>query len=164
MLVSGQTRERNRAMSIHAGKVRQEKLILLLALYTLRKKFGFSVVTKDHALRFIAKKNLMTIPLDELDKRTGADAIWENDLAWRRKDLVESGLMTFRPKNEWEISARGMGVVEACATKVEEAIARGLTWNEVFASEPEEEIYWNAKTIEALLAISRRCDVHERVA
>jgi hypothetical protein len=86
-------------------KVEQQRLIVLLALYILSKN-GYSHPSKRQVLNLIQMRDLMSVPEHELIKRHNADidAIWENDLCYRRKDLLGDGLVGDDKYGCWNIT------------------------------------------------------------
>ena len=58
------------------------------------------------------------IQIRDEDRRrvaTGEEA-WANDIAWRREDLKEEGLLTMPEHGEWQITASGeRRIIEWCA-------------------------------------------------
>src|SRR5260370_35048521 len=71
-------------------KVRQQRRVLLLALYILKRR-GHDRPPKKQVLNFISWQRLMHVPADDSDLRSTGDEIWENDLAWKRADLKKDG-------------------------------------------------------------------------
>jgi len=58
------------------------------------------------------------IQIRDEDRRrvaTGEEA-WANDIAWRREDLKEEGLLTMPEHGDWQITASGeRRIIEWCA-------------------------------------------------
>jgi len=99
-------------------KVKQQSLIVLLALYILRKN-NYSHPSKRHVLNLVFCRNLMSIPDDDSVKRyeDDHDTIWENDLCFRRKDLVMEGLVGDEEHGRWNITAHGLSHIEKRSSK-----------------------------------------------
>jgi len=95
---------------------RQQKHILLLALFLLKHAQGKVRPLKRQVISFIDIKNLILIR--EEDRRTVAtgEEAWENSIAWRRADLVAEGCLTMPARGEWQITAAGeRRVIDWCA-------------------------------------------------
>jgi Mrr N-terminal domain len=101
-------------------KVRQQKRILLLALYLYKKKFGFESRNRQQVRRFILHHHLMHIPADDSDLRSTGEELWENDLAWRRADLKAEGFIDMPKHGQWRLTELGEKEVEAWALRVKE--------------------------------------------
>jgi hypothetical protein len=137
------------------GKVKQEKRVLLLALYILKKKHGFASVRKRHALSFIKGKQLMKIPEDERAMRSDYDEIWENDIARKRQDLVDSGhLEKMRDVDAWQISEKGVSEVEDWAQRVRAYTQTKVDWRRDLEAMPEDDIYLSPEAVEWLMKIA----------
>lgn len=61
----------------------------------------------------------MHVPTEDEDARSTGDAVWENDLAWKREDLKEQGLLRMPERGIWQISEHGEREVEAWAGRSE---------------------------------------------
>ena len=73
---------------------RQQKNILLLALFLLKHAHGKAQPLKRHVIAFIDTKNLIIVrPEDRRTVATGEEA-WENSIAFRRADLKAEGCLT----------------------------------------------------------------------
>lgn len=137
------------------GKVKQEKRVLLLALYILKKKHGFANVRKRHALNFIKGKHLMKIPEDERAMRSDYDEIWENDIARKRQDLVDSGrIEKLRDVDAWQISEKGIVEVEDWAKHVQAFTQMKDDWRKDLDGMSEDDIYLSVESVEWLLRIA----------
>lgn len=109
-------------------KVLQQRRVLLLALYLLKNRFGVNNPPKRRVLRFIRSERLMNIPTnDESDRSTG-EAVWENDLAWKREDLKEQGLLRMPEHGIWQITEYGEREIEAWAQRVKEMTETRPDW------------------------------------
>jgi hypothetical protein len=100
-------------------KVKQQRRVVLLALYLLKNHCGRPNPDKHMVLRFIRSQHLMHIPVDDELPRSTGDKVWENDLAWKREDLKESGLVRKPAHGIWQITEHGERDVEAWAARVE---------------------------------------------
>ena len=109
-------------------KVKQQRRVLLLALYLLKNRFGAHRPEKRKVLRFIRSQRLMHVPKDDEDSRSTGDAIWQNDLAWKRADLKEQGLLTMPERGIWQITEHGERDVEAWASRVKEITNSKPDW------------------------------------
>lgn len=109
-------------------KVRQQKRIVLLALYLYKKKFGFENRNRKQVLRFILHHRLMHVPADESDLRSTGEEIWENDLAWRRADLKAEAFIDMPQHGQWRLTELGEKEVEAWAQRVKELRPRFRLW------------------------------------
>ena len=130
--------------------------MLLLALYILLKKHGIAPVTKRHALRFVETKGLMNIPNEERADRSKSDTIWENDLAWKRQDLVNTGLMSNSGHDSWQLSDKGIVAVEEWAQRILRVTEAKVDWRREWDGMTEDDIVLNPETIEWLLKIAQR--------
>ena len=95
---------------------RQQKHILLLALFLLKYAHGKPHPLKRHVIGFIDTKNLITIrPEDRKIVATGEEA-WENSIAFRRADLKAEGCLTMPDIGVWQITPSGeRRLIEWCA-------------------------------------------------
>ena len=71
-------------------------------MYILREN-GFIEPTKQRVLSFIRTQNLMRIPKEELGNR-GVEEIWKNDIAWKRKNLLEDDYISSPRKGHWRLT------------------------------------------------------------
>lgn len=83
----------------------------------------------------------MHVPTDDEDTRSTGDAIWENDLAWKREDLKEQGLLRMPEHGVWQITEHGEREVETWAQRVKEMTEKRPDWVADFTvhSDPEAE-------------------------
>lgn len=95
-------------------KVKQQRFILRLALYLLQAN-GYYSPKKKQVLNFIKFKNLMKISECEKQKRyeDDLDEIWENDIAWKRKDLFDDGLVDSPERGKWRLTRIGIEEIES---------------------------------------------------
>ena len=84
-------------------KVKQQRRVLLLALYLLKRR-GYDRPKKKQVLNFISMRHLMHVPADDSDYRQTGDEIWENDLAFRRADLKSEGFIEMPDHGIWAIT------------------------------------------------------------
>lgn len=100
------------------NKVKQQRLIVLFALYILRKN-NYSHPTKRQVLNLVRLRNWMNVPEFEAEKRHlhDHDEIWENDLCFRRKDLVMERLVGDELYGCWNISRAGVSHIEERSEK-----------------------------------------------
>lgn len=136
-------------------KVFQQKLALRVALYILRKN-GFSRPAKSHVLNFIHMRNLLRFPDAELSRRSRGnhDRIWENDIAWKRKDLYEGGEVWSPERGLWSLTEHGVARIEAARFK----------WLKLANPEERENVlahftYWTDDLIDWMLRIARDDDL-----
>jgi hypothetical protein len=109
-------------------KVNQQRRILLLALYLLKHRCGRHSPEKRMVLRFINSQHLMHVPTHEEESRSTGNAIWENDLAWKREDLKEVGLLRMPQHGVWQITEHGERSVEAWADQVRQFTKTKPDW------------------------------------
>lgn len=121
-------------------KVKQQRRVVLLALYLLKKRFGKHHPLKRHVLRFIQTQHLMHVPATDQDMRTTGDAVWENDLAWKREDLKELGLLRMPRHGVWEITEEGEKDVEAWAQRMKGVVEKRPDWQKDFRANAEAEL------------------------
>jgi hypothetical protein len=100
-------------------KVLQQRRVLLLALYVLKRR-GHGSPPKAQVLRFIDWQKLMNVPADDLGLRSTGDEVWQNDLAWKREDIKEDGLLDMPERGIWHLTKKGEEEVEAWAQRVKE--------------------------------------------
>ncbi len=84
-------------------KVKQQRRVILLALYLLKNFFGDAHPVKRKVIRFVHAQNLIHIPSTDSATRSTGESVWENDLAWKREDLKELGLLRMPERGVWEI-------------------------------------------------------------
>jgi hypothetical protein len=88
---------------------RQQKNILLLALFLLKHAHGKAQPLKRHVIAFIDTKNLIIVrPEDRRTVATGEEA-WENSIAFRRADLKAEGCLTMPDIGFGRLRQRGRG-------------------------------------------------------
>ena len=97
-------------------KVRQERFALRVALYLLKAN-GFDSPTKKHVLNFIRGKNLLKFPDKDLKWSGGSDSVWENDIAWKRKDLFMDGEIDSPERRKWRLTELGVRKVDGTKAK-----------------------------------------------
>ncbi len=93
------------------NKVKQQEFILLISLYILRKN-GYTKPPKRQVLNFIELRGLITQFEEDEALRCTGDSIRENDLAWKRKNLFDRGLIRSPEIGIWELSPAGVALVE----------------------------------------------------
>lgn len=81
--------------------------------------------------------------------------IWENDLTWKRKNLIETGLMTMKDQDAWEISESGIAVVERWAERVRTLTEQEPEWRKDFDGIAPDGVYLTPTCIEYLVKIVR---------
>ena len=91
------------------NKTRQQRFALRIALFILQKN-GFPQPKKKHVLNFVRDKRLLQFPEEELQKRRTSDhdEIWENDIAWKRKDLYLDGEIDDSEFGHWRLTNIGV--------------------------------------------------------
>lgn len=99
-------------------KTQQQQIALRVALYVLREN-GFAAPPKRQVLNFIRFRNLVRFPEEELQKRweTDNDTIWENDIAWKRKNLFMDGEIDSPERGKWRLTEIGVAKVENAKAK-----------------------------------------------
>lgn len=70
----------------------------------------------------------MHVPNEDEDTRSTGDTIWENDLAWKREDLKEQGLIRMPERGVWQITEHGEHEVEAWAQRVQKMAEERPDW------------------------------------
>jgi restriction endonuclease Mrr len=109
-------------------KVRQQGRVVLLALYIFKNYHGQSRPEKRKVLRFIQSQGLMHVPVEDKDVRSSGDAIWQNDLAWKREDLKEQGLLRMPEHGIWQITEYGETEVREWAKRIKEMTNERPNW------------------------------------
>jgi restriction endonuclease Mrr len=122
-------------------KVKQQQRVVLLALYLLKHIFGHNTPEKKQVLNFIQFRDLMNIPKEDLDTRDSGEAIWRNDLAWKRQDLKDNGFITKPENGKWQLTSAGEENVRMWAVKVKERSEKVPDWEAEFTPDVEEDIY-----------------------
>jgi hypothetical protein len=138
-------------------KVKQQRRVLLLALYLLKRRYGVDPPPKYQVLNFISLRRLMHVPADDSDYRSTGDEIWENDLAWKRADLKKDGLLDMPKYGFWQITKRGEEDVEAWAQHVKEISDKDPTFAERFKFDPNHsdfEFYMTPETFKWAVKIA----------
>jgi hypothetical protein len=107
---------------------RQQKHVLLLALFLLKYAHGKPYPLKRHVIGFIDTKNLIIIrPEDRKIVATGEEA-WENSIAFRRADLKAENFLTMPDIGVWQITPAGeRRLIEWCAV-MNEFVALHPDW------------------------------------
>ena len=121
--------------------MKQQRRVVLLALFLLKNRFGDHRPLKRKVLRFIRSQHLLHVPQADEDTRSTGDPVWANDLAWKREDLKEQGLLRMPEHGVWQITEHGEGEVEAWALRVKEMTDSKPDWVSDFKahSDPEAE-------------------------
>ena len=117
-------------------KVKQQRRVLLLALYLLKHRYNEANPPKRQVLNFISLRHLMHVPADDSDLRSTGDEIWENDLAWRRADLKTEEFI----EGDWQITTKGEAEVESWARRVKELTDADPRWTERFKFDPTDDL------------------------
>jgi hypothetical protein len=132
--------------------------VLLLALYILKNVYGVDRPPKKQVLNFISLRHLMHVPADDSDYRSTGDEIWENDLAWKRADLKNEGLMAMPERGLWQITDLGEQDVKAWAERVKQLSDKDPTWLDTYKFDPTDstcfEFYVTPATFEWALKIA----------
>ena len=99
-------------------KTHQQRIALRVALYVLREN-GFVAPPKRQVLNFSRFRRLVRFPEEELQKRweSDSDAIWENDIAWKRKDLFMDGEIDSPERGKWRLTDVGVAKIEKAKPK-----------------------------------------------
>ncbi len=99
-------------------KTIQQRFALSVALYILQEN-GISAPKKRQVLNFIRSRGFLRFPDAELQKRwlTDSDEIWENDIAWKRKDLFMDGEIDSPEWGHWRLTKTGAQKIEAAKAK-----------------------------------------------
>lgn len=108
-----------KAGNLSVTSVRGQQLICLL--YALHEMGGIN--SAQEVCEFIhCRGYLLLCPKDRSPYPSQMEPRWRTDIRWRRKDGVQSGLITGDEHNEWEINRAGILALEA----VEHGASRGL--------------------------------------
>src|SRR2546430_1137925 len=95
---------------------RQQKHILLLALFLLKYQHGNTRPAKRQVLNLIDLHHLIQIRDEDRRRVATGEEAWANDITWRREDLKEEVLLTMPEHGEWQITASGeRRIIEWCA-------------------------------------------------
>jgi hypothetical protein len=121
-------------------KVKQQRRVLLLALYLLKHHCRVNFPKKKQVLNYISKKHLMHVPADDSDYRQTGDEIWENDLAFRRADLKSEGFIDMPDHGIWRITPLGEADVETWARRVKELTDADPNWADQYKFDPTDVI------------------------
>lgn len=83
----------------------------------------------------------MHVPAEDEDNRSTGESVWENDLAWKREDLKEQGLLRMPEHGIWQITEHGERNVESWAQRVKKFTEDRPDWIADFKahSDPEAE-------------------------
>jgi hypothetical protein len=139
---------------VNTNKVKQQQRVVLLALYLLAQIFGHNSPKKKQVLNFIQFRGLMNIPNRDLDTRDSGEAIWKNDLAWKREDLKERGFITKPEHGKWQLTFAGEENVKMWATKVKERSEKVADWEAEFTPDVEEDLYITKEVVRWARAIA----------
>lgn len=104
----------NKTMSKGTRKLqvnRQQKNILLLALFILKHKIKKHDPESKQVLNFIKFQKLIIITEADLVLVSKSQLTWENNFAWRRQDLKEEGALTMPQRGIWKITEHGEDLV-----------------------------------------------------
>ena len=130
---------RHRAHFMRFGKVKQQRRVLLLALYILRKVHGIATPRRYKVLRFIRSSGLLFIPPEaEADCSAGCK-VWEEELSYHRLALKHEGFLQMPRWGIWEITESGMHDVEAWAHRIEKLTKRKPDWAHNFKAQADPE-------------------------
>ena len=138
------------------GRVWQQEMIVLLAVYVLKKRSGKSKPKKRKVLDFLRITEIMNITEDEKEFRNKNEVIWENDIAWIRKNLVEKGLILNREFNAWEISNIGEKKIEEWAENTVKINESNTNWKQDFDKQGKNSSYLNIKTMSLLQKVAKK--------
>ena len=111
----------------------------MLALYILKRR-GHDRPSKKQVLNFISWNRLMHVPADDSDLRSTGDEIWENDLAFRRADLKDDGLLDKPDWNVWHLTKRGEENVQAWAHRIKELHDKDPNFADNYKFDPTDEL------------------------
>lgn len=120
-------------------KVKQQRRVLLLALYILKKRHGVSAPPKKQVIGFIEIHRLMHVPEGDLLLRSSGEPVWKNDLSWKREDLKENGLLQMPQHGVWQLTKLGEQEVEAWALRVKEVTEKRPDWAKEMKVQSEQE-------------------------
>lgn len=96
---------------------RQQKHILLLALFLIKHQHGGARPSKQQVLNFIDLHCLIAIRAEDRKTVTTGEEAWANSIAWRRADLVKESCVAMPKRGEWQITPTGeKRIIEWCAT------------------------------------------------
>ncbi|HWB60045.1 MAG TPA: hypothetical protein VG733_11175 [Chthoniobacteraceae bacterium] len=107
---------------------RQQKHILLLALFLLKHAHRKIYPLKRDVIGFIDSKNLMLIRDEDRKKVATGEEAWENKIAFRRADLKEEGCIAMPDIGIWQITPAGeKSSIEWCVL-MNEFATRNSDW------------------------------------
>jgi hypothetical protein len=86
---------------------RQQKHILLLALFLLRHEHNQPRPEKRQVLNYIRLHNLIHLRDEDRQRISASEESWENDISWRREDLKAEGFLTMPEIGIWQITPDG---------------------------------------------------------
>ncbi len=138
---------------------RQQKHILLLALFLLKHAHSKPRPLKGRVINFIEANRLLIIrPEDRRVVATGETA-WENRIAFRRADLRAEGCLTMPHRGMWQITPAGeQRLLEWCVV-MNEFVTQHPDWeNQLNGLES----FFEAKVVitkEAVLAAQRALEI-----
>jgi len=123
------------------GKVKQQRRVLLVALYVLRKFHDIPTPRRQVALRFIRSSGLLFIPPDGEKDCSAGCKVWEEELSYHRLALKAEGLIKMPEWGIWQITEFGERDVEAWAQRVKKTTDSKSDWIADFKarSSPEAE-------------------------
>ena len=100
----------------------QHRAILLIALLGIRRIQREERPKRKRVLNFIRLKKLMAWEEKDLDWCDAGCLVWENTISWTRKDLVDDGLIVWKPGMEkhgiWELSEFGVKEAEGIVMNI----------------------------------------------
>ena len=97
-------------------RTRQQKHILLLALFLLKHDQKMSSPERRYVTKFIGFRNLITIREEDRKIVSTGEEAWENSIAFRREDLKEEGCLEMPRHGVWKITPLGeKRIIEWCA-------------------------------------------------
>jgi hypothetical protein len=100
----------------------------------------------------------MHVPADDSDLRSTGDEIWENDLAWKRANLKEEGLIDMPEWGIWHLTKLGEADVESWAQRVKDLFEKDPNYAENFSFDPTDdtcfEFYITPKAFDLAMKIA----------
>ncbi|MSU59427.1 MAG: hypothetical protein EXS35_14860 [Pedosphaera sp.] len=123
------------------GKVKQQRRVLLVALYLFRKLYGIASPHKRKVLRFIRSRGLLHIPAKDEETCAAGEMIWEHELSWHRNSLKNEGFIRMPEIGIWQMTEFGERDVEDWAQRIKQMTDSKPDWVADFKvhSDPEAE-------------------------
>ena len=121
------------------GKVKQQRRVLLLALYILSKVHGLAAPRRQKVLRFIRSSGLLFIPQKDEESCEAGCQVWEEEVSWHRNWLKNEGFMKKSEHGIWQITEKGERDVEAWAQRIKKHTESKPDWTHNFQAQADPE-------------------------